>query len=225
MCKGKSSSSANFSPIDSAILSEVVTKLDQVAATMKKMAEAFEKRESSLDQLVESKVNQYMEEQSEKEKRERNIVFHNILESDSEEPEKRKQYDSMEVKAVLEYLDIEDTQEALKPIRLGKKLEHSEKPRLLKVTVDSVETKRKILFKAKSLRNSKSDKLSNIYVTPDLTSKEREAGKKLRDELRARRSEGEEVMIRGGKIVEARKSSFRGLSGEFPDREEQAKPK
>ena len=40
----------------------------------------------------------------------------------------------------------------------------------------------------------------NFNFTPDLTPKERDAGKKLRDELRARRQKGEEVMIRGGKI-------------------------
>lgn len=42
----------------------------------------------------------------------------------------------------------------------------------------------------------------NVYISPDLSPKEREANRKLREELAARRSAGENnLTIRGGKIV------------------------
>ncbi|XP_071944903.1 uncharacterized protein [Antedon mediterranea] len=74
-------------------------------------------------------------------------------------------------------------------IRLGKREREGNKPRLLKVTVDSVATKRNILGGTKNLRDGKSDKWSNIYVTPDLTQKEREKNKLLRETLSFRRNE------------------------------------
>ena len=196
--------------VDSVSLQEVVMKLDHVADTMNKMAEQMAKRDSNLEKVIEVKVNQYMEERDEKDKRECNIILHNIPESVSEEIEDRKRYDASSVEDVLDYLDVICPQEDMKPVRLGKKLD-SEKPRLLKVTLDSIETKRQVLAKAKTLRNSSHSDLKKVYVSPDLTPKERDANKKLRDELRSRREKGEEVVIRNGKIVDAKRGSFRSF--------------
>ena len=52
---------------------------------------------------------------------------------------------------------------------------------------------------AKNLR--KSEQWKGVYISPDLTPSEREEGKKLRDELKARRARGEQVIIRRGRIV------------------------
>ena len=94
-------------------------------------------------------------------------------------------------------------------MRLGKKTEDSStKPRLLRVTLENVEVKKQILMKAKHLRDSVDGNLSKVFISPDLTPKEREANRKLREELKARRDQGENVVIRNGKIVDS-KSSFR----------------
>ena len=87
----------------------------------------------------------------------------------------------------------------------------SYKPGLLKVTLDSIETKKQVLSKEKTLRNSRRSDLRKVYVSPDLTSKEREANRKLREELNSRRGNGEEVMIRNGKIFDVNSDSFRGF--------------
>ena len=59
---------------------------------------------------------------------------------------------------------------------------------------------------APELRNS--EKWGNIFITPDLTRTEREAAKKVRDELAVRRKAGEaNLMIRKGKIVVKRDST------------------
>ena len=48
----------------------------------------------------------------------------------------------------------------------------------------------------------KSDKWNKIYVSPDLTVREREVNRALRDELKRRRANGEQnLIIKRGRIV------------------------
>ena len=73
-----------------------------------------------------------------------------------------------------------------KSVRAGKKL--GDKPRLLIITPDNPAVKHDILRYAPQVRRS--DQYSNIYITPDLTQKEREANRKLREELACHRRSG-----------------------------------
>ena len=83
-------------------------------------------------------------------------------------------------------------------IRLGKREEG--RNRLLKVVVDSVKSKRRVLQGAKKLHDNTT--WSNIYITPDHTPKERQTYKDLREELRRRTENGEQrLVIRRGKIT------------------------
>ena len=67
------------------------------------------------------------------------------------------------------------------------------------MVLNSVKSKREILGSAKKLRDSET--WSDIFITPDMTPKERERNKQLREELKRRRNEGEEgLVIRGGQI-------------------------
>ena len=101
-----------------------------------------------------------------------------------------------------EGLEIEDL--SIKTIvRLGKKEEG--RTRLLKVALESVKRKREILTKAKKLREA--ERWKKVFVTPDLTPKERQQNKVLREELKRRTEEGEEcLVIRRGKITRLRPS-------------------
>ena len=86
-----------------------------------------------------------------------------------------------------------------KSFRVGKKM--PEKHGLLLVTLDNPATKHDILKGARELRHS--DMYSNVYITPDLTQKEREAGRKLREALASQQRAGEtNLIIRGGRIQE-----------------------
>ena len=72
--------------------------------------------------------------------------------------------------------------------RCGKLREGQDKPRLLKIRISNSESRRKILQKAKNLRQAESDYIkNNIYIRPDQTRKQQEDSKNLRDELRARK--------------------------------------
>ena len=75
-----------------------------------------------------------------------------------------------------------------KAIRLEKK---SEKPRLLKVAVNTVEPKAFILRNCTSLRKADpSSFYHKIYITPDLTPAEREANHQLRMKLKEMNKDG-----------------------------------
>ncbi len=191
-------------------LEDVTRKLDRVTETMQKMVDVLAKRDENLDRVVEAKVSKYMEEKSEKEKRECNLIFHNIPEAVSDDIEERKGHDVDEVMRVLTKLDVKDNVVS-KPIRLGKKDPESSGPRLLKVTVDDVSVKNETLRKARQLKEHIG--YAKVFITPDLTPQERQENRKLREELRNRCEQGEEnIAIRGGKIVKLN-FTFRGNSG------------
>ena len=65
-----------------------------------------------------------------------------------------------------------------------------------------------LLRRAKELRNT-SEHRGRVYVNPDQTKRQRELSKALRNELRARRDLGEDVVIRHGKIVSKAEQIFR----------------
>ena len=64
-----------------------------------------------------------------------------------------------------------------------------------------LQTKREVLRNAKKLRNSSSDLLKKVYINPDLTVKQKEADKLLREEMWTRRGNGENVAIHRNKII------------------------
>ena len=132
-----------------------------------------------------------------REKRKLNVVVHNLPEDDSETLAERTIRDQEIFKDVIKAgmnLNIHPT----RSFRVGKKLD--DRPRLLIVTLDSAETKIELLKMAPQLRYLTTWK--RIYVTPDLSKKEREEGKRLREELAARRQTGEtNLVIKRGRIV------------------------
>lgn len=64
----------------------------------------------------------------------------------------------------------------------------------------SEKEKWKIVGKARAAMQGNTD-FANIYVNPDLTKTERERQFLLRKELRSRRENGEDVMIKRGVVV------------------------
>ena len=135
-----------------------------------------------------------------KEKRKLNVVVYNLPEQgepgDSAAERTRKDTDKL-CSIIREELRLNIR--VSKAFRAGKKL--PEKPRLLIVTLDSVEARVELTKMASQLRNSA--EWHSLFINPDLTQKEREDGKKLRQELAARKSAGERnLYIRHGKIVQ-----------------------
>ena len=158
-----------------------------------------------IEDAVEKKVSEYLDEKQEKEKRKSNIVITNLPESKKESPGERKQDDLDRVKEIVQKVLPEvDGSMIENPVRLGQfKIGSNVRPRLVRVSVKTEEMKNKILRKAYKLNQGVTNKNEKIFINQDLTPKQREVEKALRDELRERRDNGEEdLVIRNGRIVQ-----------------------
>ena len=142
-------------------------------------------------------ISQVFDNYMDKDKRKLNVVVHNLPEEPGETLAEQSANDQAAFQGMLREalkLNVSTT----KAFRAGKKL--PDRPRLLIVTVSSLEAKLDLLKMASQLRNTN---WSNVYINPDLSKHEREEGKKLRAELRARRQAGEtNVTIRHGRVVQ-----------------------
>ena len=200
-------------PTGTAAVNELSKKIDALVDCVQKMEKSHQRREERFEEIIEEKVSNYLYQQKEKSNRQCNLIIHNLPESASKETEDRVDHDLKEVKGIFQHLEVDDAT-VTQPVRLGKKVEDSNKPRLLKVTVNSEGSRRRVLSCAKQLKRSKNQTLSRVYITPDLTYEERERNRKLREELKKRRGQGEPVIIKNGKIVRS-DQPFHG-SGDGP---------
>ena len=133
------------------------------------------------------------DEISERDKRKCNLIVHNL----PEEPLDNHHSDAdtfLELCRISFDLHIN----IIKSVRLGQK--SNTKTRSLLIKVDNEESQKQILALAPKLRFSET--WSRVYIQPDMSPKEREAHKKLYEELKKRKNQGESnLVIRRGKIV------------------------
>ena len=122
------------------------------------------------------------------EKRKLNLVVHNfnLGEPQGDTFQERTAKDAALFTSMIKEA-LKTSATPVKMFRVGKKL--SEKPCLLVVTLESASANYDILRSAPQLRDSLN--FSNFYINSDLTQKEREQGKKLREELVAHERAGE----------------------------------
>lgn len=132
-----------------------------------------------------------------KNRRSRNIVVHNLPEQQGQSLSDRSKADmSLFVTMAKEVFRLNC--KPTRSFRAGKVI--PDRARLLIITLENEETKHEILSMAAQLRSSSN--WTRVFITPDLTWSERQAQKKLREELRSRREAGEDgITIRRGKIV------------------------
>ena len=137
-------------------------------------------------------------EQKEKEKRQLNLILHNFKESLEEEPSNRKKDDVNGARSLFsEYIGVEAT--VTNAIRIGKK---GVKPRLLKVSVSNLEDKISILRGKMKLRNEGNpDYIKSVFITADYTPLEQKKNKILREKLNDMNKDGNNYIIKNGRIV------------------------
>jgi len=128
-----------------------------------------------------------------KEKRKLNLVMQSVVESTAAESEQRVADDCDRVQDLLHITKC-DSVNVKQITKLGKRPPGSDdKPRLILLHLDTEESKIKVLRGAKNLRTTKEGE--RVFIHPDLTPKERESRKKLLQELRNRKQEGETKLI------------------------------
>ena len=150
---------------------------------------------------IQSMVNSFINEEKEKAKRRLNLIVHNVTESTNEDGLIRKKHDIDYVTSTIQqYLGVNVT--INKAFRLGQR---NNKPRLLKISVNSEAEKALVLRNAIKLKNvDHPDEIQQLFITPDLTSKEQQANRKLREELKELNKESKTFYIKNGKIVQRR---------------------
>lgn len=78
--------------------------------------------------------------------------------------------------------------------RLGKFTQFDDKPRPVKITLNTAEDARNILISSRELRNSHN--YSRLFVSADRTPKQREYYNKVKESLEQRKSNGENVVLK-----------------------------
>ena len=137
-------------------------------------------------------------EEFDREKRKKNLLFFNLIESTKNEATGRYKDDENIFREIVvnELAMMHIVPDKL--IRLGKRMEGRRRPLLIKLKEE--EEKRGILQNAKKLRNS--SKYPRVYIGRDQTRDEREREKELRQEIKDKNNnESEGLFIRRGKIV------------------------
>ena len=184
------------------------TKLDnalKMLVDMQKRMDSFEAKHSACSadvieekivEAVEIKVDEYMTEMIEKEKRKLNIIVANLSESVLETAEERKKEDKDRVrKLVGKIVDDISVDEVEDPVRLGPvRVGQNTRPRLLRVSVRTEETKKKIMRNVGNLNKNVAPQ-NRVYFNNDCTPKEREKIKKLKEELKIRKEAEPNLMI------------------------------
>ena len=144
----------------------------------------------------------YMEQKEDKERRQNNLLLHNVRESQDHDPQQRKTHDTAQFGEVISALlgDVNRPHiEVDKIYRLGKRKEEEDsKPRLLLVRLKNKEHVDIMLKKRKLLRTN-SPGLGPVFLTPDLTLEERKRAQELKQELEEKGKETHRVFR--GKVV------------------------
>ena len=135
-------------------------------------------------------------EQKEKEKRQFNLLLHNLKESDATDSTTRKQEDIESCCSLFStYLDVSASVKNV--IRLG-----SRPCRLLKLTFSTLDEKAKILrHKMKFKADQNPEHVRKLFITPDLTPLEQRKNNALRQQLADMNKIQNIYVIRKGQIV------------------------
>ena len=146
-----------------------------------------------------AKVNEEVKQEVEKFRRRKNLVIYGLAENEERDEKEKLKSDEMLIKQLIRELNIEDVQ--FKTMRIGN-ISIQNKVRPIKIELEEELDKFKILKRASNIRKTQTEKFKKIIITTDMTFKEREINKILREELKARREAGERnIKIKNGKIV------------------------
>ena len=190
-----------------AIESKLCQKIDEIEKSLKSYHTSLEEmecsdlpseRQSIATDSVASIAASLVGEEKEKERRQLNLVLHNIEESSSSDGSERKSEDIKKVTSIFEkYLEVSVS--VTKAFRIGKR---GTKPRLLKISVSSLDDKILVLRNKMKLRNSGNPEyVRKVFVTPDLTPTEQKKSKALRAQLVEMNKGGNNYRIKNGEIV------------------------
>lgn len=128
--------------------------------------------------------------------RKSNLIINGLREREDGSLQERETHDRNEIAQLATVLGVTDLKVS-EVMRLGHS--QSRKPRSKKIKCADYDARQKLLFNSKRLRSH--EKFMRTYVNPDLTKLQQSWNRKLRAELKQRRDNGEDVVIRSGNVV------------------------
>ena len=192
---------------------KIVEELKKDVKEVKDRSKSVDVDCKSMEELVDGKVKSQvkdmkaeMSESQDMEQRRCNIIIHGVEEDkdvvDLDDLGSRGSWDLEKVHDILgRGLRLKASGHVLNVSRVGRpRTDTTGRPRLLKVELKSVEGRNEILKRAKGLKDM--EEFGKTFIVPDLTRKQQEVDKALRENVRKFRLEGElHVMIRKGKVI------------------------
>ena len=151
---------------------------DQVKTKMGNMEKEIETGMETAKKEVKEEMTMEMKEIEE---RANNVVVYGLKESEKEEAKDRREEDEEKVKEMVEEIGIAARGKMEVKFRAGRKVENG-KPRPVIVRVEDEETREQLLQHARRL--ARKDEWKNVFVSPDLTWKQREEARKEEKKLR-----------------------------------------
>ena len=175
-----------------------------------------EQLEEQLKEKLEDKFKQD-EESKLREKKKNNLIFFNIPELLSDNIEEKMKADFYKIKNAYTERVVLNESDVTVVTRIGKKNPEADKPRPVILTFKNEEKRLEILRKNKDLELIDDNfETIKIYVTTDKTIKQRETEKALREEIKTRKSNGEnDLVIRNEKIVPFRPGAQKSWAALF----------
>ena len=193
--------------LPSAVMENIETKIDErLKAANEIMNRSFK---TVVTETVNAANKSVVKHLSEQERRKFNLMIFRVQESNSEEANDRIKHDTDKFNEIMDTNLGLGTNTSIHAITsIGKRIRGKDETRPMRVTMKTVQDRKRVLDRIKEMRLNKEDRIVDIFIQPDLSQDERAERKKLRTELMARREAGEnDLIIRRGRIW--KQGSFR----------------
>ena len=148
-------------------------------------------------QSVNEQVLACLREEKEREKRRLNLCLRNVPEADSSANDRAQVFDLFRSNLGVNPTELNSGIANMK--RIGD--QSDDRPRIIIIECSNADFKMNLLRNAFKFKNYSLPNNKKVFLAPDMTKKQLEDDRKLRDELTARRSNGEDLIIRRGKII------------------------
>ena len=186
-------------------LTTLVGQVQEILENQKSIGIGLQRDRSSTDieNEITNRVMQQIKDMEYEKERKKNLVLYNIDESRSQDVRIGEGEDLSQVEGLFSRsLGIAATEfNITRTKRLGKEQVQGRARPLLVILANEKE-KWHILKEAPKLKHEQNPEIRKIGISLDLTREEREANKRLREELRERRNRGKRnIIIKNGKIV------------------------
>ncbi|KAK3886243.1 hypothetical protein Pcinc_009597 [Petrolisthes cinctipes] len=167
--------------------------------TIENLEKKWDKRDEEIVRKVTERMMENLEEEREREKKRNNIIMFNVPESRKTEISEITYEDRERCEEIFQgKLGVKDAK-IQRIFRIGRITTGKVRPVIMEM--NEVGIKWELVKRSKKLKNNDDQVTQKIIIAPDLTKREREENDRLREELRHKRQNGGQWIIRKGKVV------------------------